>query len=568
LDRARAIARAEATQKPHYHNRAKVAAAAAAAAGGTSAGAVRVPFLAPSAALCGFAAAAASSSPTIDVSLEDSRDARTFFLPMIQRMMLSFGDVHYVSHSAGTAASLRENGRSALVWPSIYTAMAMQEELEKWVGEVLACIPLHGKKSDQAALLKELFPLQSSVFTHFKHARRRATLADADSGATAQILPGEGDSEEEEDDEEEEDAGGEDDDNGNAEMEDDDTETTEPKKGSKRKASGVPKRGANKRNKRVAASMSATTFDNEQNGNGANDVAEDANEEDEDADGLAAVAATNDGDDAVPSALEGLLGELDAKDESISAAVSSAVGAAAGSSTRASYDIYFRELDLHLGPRFRRARQNELTQHMNYAEYEQFARCRETAFSKRAAKPKLAGWLGSRIDTLHPTALQLLCFLAWDRVGMLVELCAGVRDCSRHARRIEQPFTPSELQHALTFLDAHPLTARTTMQRRQIAAATQAQLSVRAKGNSEPQVRSPPPTAAAAGMTAGTEECKQSDRERLLSMTSALTPPNTTGAATDSLAQSSEAKGAAGRKRGAKGARDTARKRKAKSARE
>jgi hypothetical protein len=174
---------------------------------------------------------------------------------------------------------------------------------------VLACIPFHGKKSEQAALLKELFPLQSSVFTHFKHARRRATLAAADSGATAPILPGKGASEEEEDDEEEEEAGDEGDDNGNAEMEDDDAETTEPIKGSKRKASGVLKRGANKRGKRGAASTSATTSDNEQNGNGANDVAGDENEEDEETDDFAVVSVAIGGVGVAPTALEG---ELDA----------------------------------------------------------------------------------------------------------------------------------------------------------------------------------------------------------------------------------------------------------------
>lgn len=61
--------------------------------------------------------------------------------------------------------------------------------------------------------------------------------------------------------------------------------------------------------------------------------------------------------------------------------------------------------------------------------------------------------------------LKLLAYLAWDRIGMIVEIASRLRECSRHARSA-LAFTVYEVEKAIGMLEAQEETSLKKMQER------------------------------------------------------------------------------------------------------
>ena len=519
------------------------------------------------------------------LSLESSKNPRTFFLPIIQRMMLSFGDIHYThdsnSSSAAAAAAAAswspamvapaaDSSSGHLSWPSLYTAMRIQEHIECWLSGVLAQLPTDRKPLQT---LTRMFPLQSRVY--FKWKRMNSMAKQEQHGEEPQRR-------------QEEEEGS----KADAETEQEDapvstrslrvapssssfsssargkrksvdlspTAKRPPTSASKRRKNlaGIAETPAKRGRKKAGAVAAAAAAANDDvdlpasgrgskrgaprsrppakrgkhfppptpdsdgggdgsvagseaesgdgGGGGGSDSAEDDSSPDASDDDSNSPGSSRSSSDAEDAEADDPLGietdlrlaapeeeedeqdaDINEMEEIIASAVDqhagrNAVAAAAAaaalklgqderkesvtpassassSSSSSAFDLFFPSLSLHLGPLHRLAKQDALSQHMSSEHFTQFVKCREASFVYPGRRQKLLSeWTGLPQST-SKSVLLLLGYLAWDRIGMIVELCVALRECSRHARS-NVPFTIYEVNAALRMLEEHPMTSQ------------------------------------------------------------------------------------------------------------
>ena len=477
---------------------------------------------------------------SVETCLDRSLNPRTHFLPVIQQMMLSFGDVHFVD-SAAAAAGSNPHGfvRSGdtLSWPSLYTAMRIQEAVEEFVRCFLPKL-----KPGRAGLdtMIRLFPKQARVYFKWKDMNQRAktqqqqAALEAEGDEASDMMGSEQSDEEdqrpnmsqrkahkrkrksEKQPKAEEPASastrraaaaaappakrgrkrGASAAGSSSDSDDPDFEAPTGRgrgrgrgrggrggrssatrgRGGKRSTSSVSMFDSDHSNRDEESSDASDEWDSDASSSeseGSESASEAAAQQEEPEPDPEAEAASEDESDpeledvedileTAPDATEDSVEGEEHKDgapagsSSASADDASAADAAVPAKSTA-YDIFFPSLDLHLGPFHRLSKQTALSAPMSESHYYQFVRCREASFVPMGRSVQFCRWLQVP-SSMHKAAIQFLAYLAWDRIGMIVEVCAALRENSRHARS-NLPFTLYEANTALQMLDTHPLTS-------------------------------------------------------------------------------------------------------------
>lgn len=94
---------------------------------------------------------------------------------------------------------------------------------------------------------------------------------------------------------------------------------------------------------------------------------------------------------------------------------------------------------------------------MSVEHYHEYVKCREASFVTPWRQMKaFVAWLQAP-SHITRNVLLLLGYLAWDRIGMIIECCVRLRELSRHARSTSA-FTIYEVNKALALLEADPQT--------------------------------------------------------------------------------------------------------------
>jgi len=100
------------------------------------------------------------------------------------------------------------------------------------------------------------------------------------------------------------------------------------------------------------------------------------------------------------------------------------------------------------GPRLRE--QDELSSKLSQYQYMKFAHSREASFCSR--RSKFFNWIGLEKDIKKSLRL-FLGFIAWDRVGCLVQLVSGIRNKHERPQPLGTIITPTEIMRATEILE-------------------------------------------------------------------------------------------------------------------
>lgn len=129
------------------------------------------------------------------------------------------------------------------------------------------------------------------------------------------------------------------------------------------------------------------------------------------------------------------------------------------------------ELNLTLGGRARLSRQNDFTAALTSEQYTRYVHCREASFVRPAnMMKKFRALIGG--EALSRVAIQLLSYLASDRVACIVEVaCALRRKSQRDAGKVEEiilsePLDIHEMQRSVEILDSIKQMSSLNMDRR------------------------------------------------------------------------------------------------------
>jgi hypothetical protein len=376
-------------------------------------------------------------------SLEDSTDPSSHLLAVIQRMMLAFGDVQTCRGEA-----LVDSSVSTLSCPSLYSAMRIQQELVSWLQDVFAALP-PSLIQQQRALVK-LFPLQSRSYLKFNNLlKQQKTVAGVPQGKPVDLATAEADTQKID-----------------TEME----ATATPSR--KRKAASTSVADDKRQRSGTTNEHPATLL---QHGEADSSVIDSHHSQHDSADASDSASAHSDSDSDSSDSSDSddaaeMTGSFDANNE-LEQAIQAEIPATGTDATAvapessAAFDIHFPQLDCYLGSHARLQRQNALSARLSPADYIFYTQCRTTSFGLPASRlVKFLQWLDVSPSALSKPALQLLCYIARDRVGMIVELCQALRQCSRHSRS-EINFTVYEVEQAIRFLNEHPHTTQIHLHR-------------------------------------------------------------------------------------------------------
>ena len=444
-------------------------------------------------------------APSTRLNVSGSRRPEVAILDVIQNMMFSHGDIHYIDTDT----------HHTLAWPSLYTAMRIADDLVVFIGEIMNKLPT----KQPLHMAVRLFPKQARVYFKWKH---MSSISKQEQNASS-VRPL---SNRLDDGEEVDDAKDSFQFHQRSRSTDTPSTTPNPSTARKRKPStkSTMRRSAKKRQKMndsdgdgdgsgVDESESESTAKrkstrrkkkeaaHESGGSGSEIESSSGDDsEDEDYTPYPSHATQVSGDDRsdgeeeeeIESDHEVELAQSAAGEEDVelheveeiiettsklerigatkpnSSAAASTVqssestaatsGSSSSSSSKVAYDIYLSDLDLHLGPLFRLHHQDLLSSPMSLDHYKVFVRARESSFVTPPRRCRhfmswlrLPSWLGRNV-------LHFLGYLTWDRIGMIIQVCQRWRQRSRHARS-NLPFTVYEVNQAIQYLEKEPQTS-------------------------------------------------------------------------------------------------------------
>lgn len=456
-------------------------------------------------------------------------------------MMFSFGDVHYL-----------DDCRSTLAWPSLYTAMRIQEYIGDFIGDILSKLP----KKQPLHMLLRLFPRQARVYFKWKQLssmskqEQTSQLKVRQGGAYATNgmgLPAADDDESDRDDAHAPTTGRKRRMRGSASKKsrhkdqssrkrrkvdsdgsDGESDSEAPsKRGGVRRGGKAAAGGGRKKKAGVDGDSGSDTdgvglhVSSDESGS-SSDAADDddvgvggysspdvddvgdgfdaessGGEEEPDSElTLAQGAAEEDAElheveDIIATTNEMIHAKTNTDEKQHQTLAPSAAPSPSASSSSSStplapdgaadsgqvhYEFYLAPLDLYLGPLHRLSHQDSLCSPMSVDHYRTFVKSRESSFVTPTRKlrefiawSKIPNWIGKNV-------VLLLGYLAWDRIGMVIECCGRLRDCSRHSRS-SLPYTVYEANKAIAFLESDRQTSMRFLKDNQLVGAIKSEMS-------------------------------------------------------------------------------------------